>query len=212
MRNGIFITFEGGESSGKSTQVNLLKKYLEEKGFNVLIFAEPGGTKIGKQLRNILLEKKVKLSPLTELFLFLASRRQLITEKIEPALKKKRIVICDRFLDSTTAYQGYGRGIKIEVVEQLNHMVVGGTYPHLTFILDTEKPLGLKKKDKDRIEKEKNSFHRKIRRGYQEIARKNPERVRLIKGEGESEEIHHRIRRIVDEYLEKLRIWLSVIL
>jgi len=201
---GLLITFEGGEGSGKSTHAHLLKDYLEEKGFKVLLLREPGGTETGEKLREILLHEKSKISPLTELFLFLASRRELVTKIIEPALKENKIVICDRFMDSTTAYQGYGRGIDVELVSKLNELVVGEASPNLTFILDTDKPLGFKLEGKDRIEVEDSSFHKKVREGYLEIARNNPGRVKIIKVEGEIEEIQKKIREIVDEYLIKI--------
>jgi len=201
---GLLITFEGGEGSGKSTHAHLLKDYLEEKGFKVLLLREPGGTETGEKLREILLHEKSKISPLTELFLFLASRRELVTKIIEPALKENKIVICDRFMDSTTTYQGYGRGIDIELVSKLNELVVSEASPNLTFILDTDKPLGFKLEGKDRIEVEDSSFHKKVREGYLEIARNNPGRVKIIKVEGEIEEIQKKIREIVDEYLVKI--------
>ena len=201
---GLLITFEGGEGSGKSTHAHLLKDYLEEKGFKVLLLREPGGTETGEKLREILLHEKSKISPLTELFLFLASRRELVTKIIEPALKENKIVICDRFMDSTTTYQGYGRGIDIELVSKLNELVVSEASPNLTFILDTDKPLGFKLEGKDRIEVEDSSFHKKVREGYLEIARNNPGRVKIIKVEGEIEEIQKKIREIVDEYLIKI--------
>ena len=202
----LLITFEGGEGSGKSTHANLLKDYLENKGFEVLLLREPGGTETGEKLREILLNDKSKISPLTELFLFFASRRELVTRVIEPALKESKIVICDRFMDSTTAYQGYGRRIDIELVSKLNELVVDGTSPNLTFILDTDKPLGFKLKGNDRIEVEDISFHRKVREGYLEIARKNPERVKVIKVDGKIENIQNKIREIVNESLKKLKI------
>jgi len=199
--SGLFITFEGGEGVGKSTQADLLKSYLEGKGVEVYLFREPGGTEIGEELRRILLDRKDRLPPLTELFLFIASRRQLVKEKIEPALKENKAVICDRFMDSTTAYQGYGCGIDIELVERLNSLVVGELSPNLTFVLDTDKPLGFKMEGKDRIEEENHYFHQKVREGYLEIARKNPERVKVISAEGTIEEIHQKIRGIVERYL-----------
>jgi dTMP kinase len=204
---GLLISFEGGEGCGKSTHANLLKNYLENKGFKVLLLREPGGTDTGEKLRKILLEGKSKISPLTELFLFLASRRELVTKVIIPALKENKIIICDRFMDSTTAYQGYGRGINIELVSKLNDLVVGKeAFPNLTFILDTNKPLGFKPEGEDRIEVEDNSFHKKVRKGYLEIARKNPKGVKIIKIEGKITEIQEKIRKIVNEYLKKFKI------
>ena len=202
---GLLITFEGGEGSGKSTHANLFKDYLENRGFKVILLREPGGTEIGEKLREILLHEKSKISPLTELFLFLASRRELVTRIIEPALKENKIVICDRFTDSTVAYQGYGRGIDIGLISKMNDLVVGyGAFPNLTFILDTDKHLGFKLEGKDRIEVEDSSFHRKVRKGYLEIAIKNPKRVKVIKVEGKITNIQNKIRVVVDEYLKKM--------
>jgi dTMP kinase len=203
-KKGLLITFEGGEGCGKSTHVNLLKDYLEDKGFEVLVIREPGGTKTGERLRKILLEGKTKISSLTELFLFLASRRELVTKVIEPALRENKIVICDRFLDSTVAYQGYGRGMNIKLICELNNMVVGKqAFPNLTFVLDTDKHLGFKLKGEDRIEVEDISFHKRVRKGYLEIARKNPKRVKIIKAEGKITGIQEKIREVVDKYLNK---------
>lgn len=205
LKKGVFITFEGGEGCGKSTHANLLKDYLEEKGFKVLVIREPGGTKTGEKLRKILLEGKSKISSLTELFLFLASRRELVTKVIEPSLQKNNIVICDRFMDSTVAYQGYGRGIDIKLICKLNDIVVGKqVFPDLTFVLDTDKHLGFKLKGEDRIEVENESFHKKVREGYLEIAGENPKRVRIIKSEGKIAEIQEKIREIVEKYLKKM--------
>ena len=200
---GILVTFEGGEGCGKSTHADLLKGYLEDKSFKVLLLREPGGTETGEQLRKILLESKNKISSLTELFLFLASRRELVRKVIEPALKENKIVICDRFMDSTVAYQGYGRGIDVELIRKLNILVVGKeAIPGITFVLDTDKHLGFKSKGEDRIEVEDDSFHRKVRQGYLEIAKKEPGRVKLIKVKGGIEEVQKQIREVVDEALQ----------
>jgi dTMP kinase len=200
---GVLITFEGGEGSGKSTHANLLKDYLEKKGFEVLLLREPGGTETGEKLREILLNDKSKISPLTELCLFLASRRELVTKVIIPALKDGKLVICDRFMDSTVAYQGYGRGIDIELTSKLNKLVVGEAYPNLTFVLDTNEPLGFKREGNDRIEVEDSSFHERVKKGYLEIAQKNPERVKVVKMDGEIPEIQKKIRDILEKYLKK---------
>ncbi|MDD5454799.1 MAG: dTMP kinase [Candidatus Ratteibacteria bacterium] len=201
-KKGMLITFEGGEGCGKSTHANLLKDYLENKGFEVFVVREPGGTKTGEKLRQILLEEKSKISPFTELLIFLASRRELVVKVIEPTLREGKIVICDRFMDSTVAYQGYGRGIDITLINKLNNMVVGKkAFPKLTFVLDTDKHLGFKLKGEDRIEVENESFHKKVRKGYLEIAKQNPKRVKLIKVEGEIADIQKKIREIVEKHL-----------
>ena len=203
---GFLITFEGGEGSGKSTHADLLKVHLEDKGFKVLLLREPGGTDTGEKLRKILLQGRRKISPLTELFLFLASRKELVTNIIEPALKENTIIICDRFMDSTVAYQGYGRGINIEIVSKLNNLIVGKkAFPDLTFILDTDKHLGFKQKGEDRIEVEDSSFHKKVRQGYLEIAKENPDRAKVVNVDGKIAEIQKKIREIVEEYLIKMQ-------
>ncbi len=204
-KKSLFITFEGGEGSGKSTHADLLKTYLEEdKGLKVLLLREPGGTETGEKLRKILLEGENNISPLTELLLFLASRKELVTKIIEPALKENKIVICDRFMDSTVAYQGYGRGINIELVSKLNNLVVGKqAFPNMTFILDTDKHLGFKSKGEDRIEVADNSFHKRVRKGYLEIAYKEPARVKVINVDDKIAEIQKKIRAMVDVYLKK---------
>lgn len=205
LKKGLFITFEGGEGCGKSTHVNLLKDYLRNKGLEVLVIREPGGTKTGEKLRKILLEEKSKISSLTELLLFLASRRELVSGVIGPALQKGKIIICDRFMDSTVAYQGYGRGIDTELVNKLNNMVVGEkAFPNLTFILDTDKHLGFKSKGEDRIEAENESFHKRVRKGYLEIAKQNPKRIKLIEVNGEIADIQKKIREIVDKYIKEI--------
>ncbi|MBU0533668.1 MAG: dTMP kinase [Candidatus Omnitrophica bacterium] len=207
LKKGILVTFEGGEGCGKSTHVNLLKDYLEDKGFKVLVIREPGGTKTGEKLRKILLEGKSKISSLTELFLFLASRRELIIKVIEPALKQNKIIICDRFIDSTVAYQGYARGINIELVSKLNDLVVGKkALPDITFILDTNKHLGFKSKGEDRIEVEDKSFHKRVREGYLEIAQKASSRVKVINVDDKIVDIQKKIRIIVNESLTKFKV------
>lgn len=205
LKKGILITFEGGEGCGKSTHVNLLKNYLEDKGFSVLVIREPGGTKTGEKLRKILLEEKSGISSLTELFLFLASRRELITKVIKPALRQNKIIICDRFTDSTVAYQGYGRGMDIELICKLNNVVIGKrALPNLTFVLDTDKHLGFKSKGEDRIEVEDKSFHKKVREGYLEIAKKNPNRVKVINVDDKIADIQKKIRETVEKHLRKM--------
>lgn len=200
---GFFITFEGGEGSGKSTHADLLKTYLEEKGIKVILLREPGGTETGEKLRTILLDDNEKISSLTELFLFLAARRELVAKIITPALKQGKTIICDRFMDSTTAYQGYGRGIDIELVLKLNKLVVQEAYPDLTFVLDTDNLLGFKLQGGDRIEVEDDSFHERLKKGYLEIAKKEPHRVKIIKVDGEIADIQKEIREIVDKKLFK---------
>ncbi len=192
----MFITFEGIDFCGKSTQVLLLQKYLENKGNKVAIIREPGGTAISEKIRDILLDKKNhKMVTESEIFLFSASRAQLVREKIRPFLDEGYFVISDRFHDSTTAYQGYGRGLPIESVETINHVAIDKTIPDITFIIDIPgeeltKRKNLKHRSElDRIEVSHNKFYDRVREGYLTIAKKE-KRFRVIDGTKSIEEIH----------------------
>ena len=195
----MFISFEGIDFSGKSTQIELLKDYLVEHRKKVEILREPGGTEISEKIRRILLDNKnEKMIAETELLLFSASRAQLVQEKIRPYLQKGIYVISDRFHDSSTAYQGYGRGIPIEVVMMVHQLAIGDTVPDLTFFVDI--PVGIanerkKKKSKvklDRIELADIEFYNRVRNGYLEIA-KNEERFKVIDGTQTIETIQNQI-------------------
>lgn len=195
----MFISFEGIDFSGKSTQIELLKDYLVEHNKKVEILREPGGTEISEKVRRILLDNKnEKMFAEAELFLFSASRAQLVREKIRPYLQKGIYVISDRFHDSSTAYQGYGRGIPIEVVEKVHELAIGDTLPDLTFFVDI--PVGVanerkKKKSKvklDRIELADIEFYNRVRSGYLEIARQE-ERFKVIDGTQNIETIQNQI-------------------
>ena len=192
----MFITFEGIDFCGKSTQVLLLQKYLENKGERVVIIREPGGTEISEKIRDILLDKKnYKMVTESEIFLFSASRAQLVREKIRPFLDEGYYVISDRFHDSTTAYQGYGRGLPIESVETINHVAIDKTIPDITFIIDIPgeeltKRKNLKHRSElDRIEVSHNKFYDRVREGYLTIAKKE-NRFRVIDGTKTIDEIH----------------------
>ncbi|MDR3113861.1 MAG: dTMP kinase [Endomicrobium sp.] len=190
-RKSLFITVEGGEGSGKTTHSNLLKDYFIKTGRDVLLTREPGGTVLAEIIRKILLNPKSKLVPLSELFLYEAARSQHIKEIIEPALKSGKIVICDRFTDATVAYQGYARGLDVNLINKLNDAAALGIKPALTFYLDIDPKLGLKKaksldkesygKSGDRIERESKVFHQKVRKGYLAQAKKYPDRIKIIK-------------------------------
>ena len=195
----MFISFEGIDFSGKSTQIELLKDYLVEHNKKVEILREPGGTEISEKVRNILLDNKnEELFAEAELFLFSASRAQLVREKIRPYLEKGIYVISDRFHDSSTAYQGYGRGIPLEVVNQIHQLAIGEMIPDLTFFIDI--PVGIakerrKKKSKvklDRIETADTEFYNRVRNGYLEIARRE-ERFKVIEGTQTIETIQNQI-------------------
>lgn len=206
MRN-LFITFEGVEGCGKSTQSKLLKEYLEAKGCSVLALREPGGTRLGEKVRSILLNSDDEpIDPWAELFLYEACRAQLISSVIRPALETSTI-ICDRFTDSTVAYQGYGRCLGVEAVIALNEMATGGLRPDVTILLDCDPKEGLKRAwsrisakegaKEDRFEKEDIAFHERVRQGYIELARKD-KRIRLVEAGREIPSIHKEICDIIE--------------
>lgn len=183
MRKGKFITFEGPEGSGKTTQINLLKTYLRNEGFSVLITREPGGEKIAERIRKILLSPG-DLEPLAELFLYASSRIQHVEKVIRPALQKGMIVVSDRFCDATLAYQGYGRGISERLIREINRLSTSGVKPDLTILLDIEPAVGLKRARHNKMERESLAFHRRVRRGYLKLADEEPNRIKIIKVEG----------------------------
>lgn len=194
---GLFITFEGIEGCGKTTQAKLLYEHLLKKGKEVLLTEEPGGTEIGLKIRYLLLDRTSEgIHPITELFLYNASRIQHVMEKIKPFLERGYIVICDRFMDSTFAYQGYGRGIDLKIIKSLDEISRQGIKPHITFLLDIEPELGLKRhasKELDRLERESLEFHKAVRKGYLEMARAEPGRFMVIPAERSIGEIHELI-------------------
>jgi dTMP kinase len=178
----IFITFEGGEGSGKSTQAKALYRRLSSMGISVLFTREPGGTPLGNNLRRWL-KGEDEIDPTTELLLFAASRAHLVSAVIRPALEKGTIVICDRFAESTVAYQGYGRGLDFDLIEVLNKIATQGLKPDLIIFLDIPVDNGLARKGlRDRFEREESAFHQRVRRGYLEMASKDPERWLVIDG------------------------------
>lgn len=185
-KRGLLIAFEGGEGAGKTTQIRLLVTWLKEEGFDVVVSREPGGTEIGDKIRRILLDPKLKgFSPRAELLLYEASRAQHVDQVIRPALEKGKVVITDRFADSSTVYQGVCRGLGVELVESFNLFATGGITPNLTFVLDVHETEGLARAKKrvrgtDRLEREKTSFHKKVRQGFRALAERYPERFHLL--------------------------------
>jgi len=211
----LFITFEGVEGSGKTTQIKRLKRYLTQKGVPCKVTREPGGCSIGEKVRKILLNPDhLEMIPLSELLLYEAARSQHVKEVIEPLLKKGEVVLCDRFNDATIAYQGYGRNLDLEWIEKLNRLSSHGIKPDVTFLLDCPSRMGLKralkrnrtlKKEKEeRFEREKVQFHNRVRRGYLSIAKKEPHRVKMIDTRQGEEKVFEKIRRVVDELLKTL--------
>lgn len=183
-KKGIIVSFEGIDGCGKSTQARLFCKYLGKKGLDYVFLNEPGGTLTGEKIRKILLNSKDNIYPLTELFLYLASRSQLVEELISPYIKKGKIVVLDRYIDSTTAYQGYGRGIPLELIRYIHDFLVRDFFPDITFLIDApaSKLISvLKNKKRDRIEKESLEFQKKVRDGYLHIAKREKKRIKIIK-------------------------------
>lgn len=206
--SGLFISFEGVEGAGKTTQIKLFHKYLEGKGYKVILTREPGGTPIGEKIREVLLDPENKeMNYMTELLLYCASRAQHLHEKILKKKKEGYIVICDRFSDSSLAYQGYARGIDIDLIEILNKTVVGDNMPDMTILIDIDPEKSLdraikssKQEGGDRIEQEKIEFHKRVWQGFREIARKDPKRVKTFDGDLDISEIHEKIVRSFEEF------------
>ncbi len=198
-----FISFEGIEGSGKSTQVKLLGDYLGAKGYKVLTTVEPGGTSIGVKIRNLLLEPQNHMDPLTELILYYASRAQHVREVIYPAILNNTVVITDRFTDSTVAYQGYARGIDLSIIQALDEIVVSDLKPSLTFLLDLDVEEGLRRnrqaQKEDRFELETLEFHTRVRKGFLQIAAREPERVKIVDTSRSTEEVSREVIRIIEE-------------
>ena len=199
-KRAFFITLEGLEGSGKSSVINFLEKLLKAKGFSVIMFREPGSTDVGEKIRQILLDKQnKKLSQHTELLLYLAARTQLIEEKLINGFKKYDFIICDRFFDSTLVYQGYALGLGA-IVDASVKMFSLGITPDLTLVLDVSARDGLKRiKNKDRIESRPIDFHNKLRKGYLALAKKYPDRIKVINAQANLEEIYERVRRALGD-------------
>ncbi len=203
---GKFITFEGSEGSGKSTQSKLLCGYLKEKGYKVILLREPGGTKISEKIRQILLDNKNDgMSPESEMLLYMAARAQVVKELILPALKDGSVVICDRFLDSTIAYQGYGLGVDIKLIKYIGNIATLGIKPNLTIFLDLpiEKGLIHRKFKEDRIERRALSYHSRVRKGYLKLAVTQPQRIKMVRVQQDKQKTQSAIRHLVDKYVIK---------
>ena len=207
-RRGIFVTLEGGEGSGKTTQSRRIVAHLRSRGREVLETREPGGTDAGELIRDILLHRVDSLSPRAELALYLASRSQLVDKVIRPSVENGVDVVCDRFADSSTAYQGGGRELGIEFVERLNDWATTGLEPDLTFYFDVPPSTGLTRRegrasgdDLDRIEREGLDFHEVVRAAYRKVAERHPGRFRVVSTEGGEEAVWERVRRELEERL-----------
>lgn len=204
---GFFITLEGPEGAGKTTQANHLKHYLQEKGFSVLLTREPGGTPISDKIRSLLLDPaNGEMVEKTEILLYAAARAQHLQERILPALAQGKIVICDRFADSTFSYQGYGRGLDLRMIETVNYVATGGISPDLTFLLTVDVEEGLTRatrEEADRLEREQIAFHHRVSCGYQALAQQYPKRIVTI-GAGNIEEVRREMIDALEKFLRML--------
>lgn len=205
MKRGLFITFEGADGCGKTTQLNLLKDFLTNKGHDVVVTREPGAAGLGEKLRDILLNYDGQVSDRCESFLFLADRAQNIDTIVKPAITAGKIVLCDRHIDSSTAYQGYGRGLDINRIKKLNSIATDGFLPDLTLIFDVDIETSMKRvgKDKDRMESAGAEFFNRVRNGYLEIAKQEPDRIKVLNAANTVENIHHEVIAVVDDLLKR---------
>ena len=202
MARGWFITFEGGEGTGKSTQLDLLAHHLEERGVETVRSREPGGTALAEAVRSILLDPRQDPDGLSELLLLEAARHDHVERVVRPALQQGSVVLCDRFADSSVVYQGVARGVGETVVEELNRLATGGLEPDRTLVLDLDPAAALKRArtrnvdarlDESRLDNEPDAFHRRVRQGFLSLAQRNPDRVRVVNAHGSAEEVHRRV-------------------
>ncbi len=201
---GTFVTLEGPEGAGKTTQLKQLSKQLDILGIDHIVTRDPGGTPLGRQIRRILLNPENPVNPMTELLLYQADRAQHVGEVIMPALKEGKLVLCDRYTDSTMAYQGYARGIDFGVIEDLNQVATGGLRPELTILFDLESSEGLSRLHPgghDRLEREAIEFHHKVRDGYHQLAKKEPERWKTIDASKPMTTVQTELRKVLHEQL-----------
>lgn len=205
----MFITFEGPEGSGKTSQIILLAAYLRERGYEVVQTREPGGTSIGDQIRAVLHDvDNGEMQSVTELLLYSASRAQLVRELVQPALDAGKIILCDRYADSTIAYQGYGRGLDLEELYMLTQFATGGLKPHLTLLLDIDVERGLARRqvngeEMNRLDLEAVSFHQKVRSGYHTLVTAEPERWVVIDADRSVDVIQKDLREVVERKLTR---------
>ncbi|UCD64359.1 MAG: dTMP kinase [Candidatus Zixiibacteriota bacterium] len=201
----LFVTFEGIDGCGKSTQAFLTHQFLVSRGYKVKLLREPGSTSVAERIREVVLNKRLKMSDLTELFLYEAARAEITSREIAPALDKGTIVLCDRFYDSTTAYQGYGRKLDIRMVKALHKIAVKGVTPDLTFVFDVDLKTAFARlgKSKDRLESQPKAFFKRVRLGFLEIARKERRRVKLIDGTRPVDEVFDNVRKYLLRKLDR---------
>ncbi|MBO5384753.1 dTMP kinase [bacterium] len=199
MKKGLFITFEGADGCGKTTQLNLLKDYLENNGYEVVLTREPGGKGLGEKVREILLNYDGEVSNRCESFLFLADRAQNIDIIVNPAIEQGKIVLCDRHTDSSVAYQGYGRGLDINQINTLNNLATNNKKPDLTLVFDVDIETSMQRvgNEKDRMESAGKDFFNRVRNGYLELAKQEPERIKVIDSTKSIQEVQKDVLEII---------------
>lgn len=209
MKKGIFITLEGPDGSGKSTIIKLMEKYLDDNDINYISTREPGGINISEQIREIILNREnTAMDPRTEALLYAASRRQHLAERVIPAIEENKLVICDRFIDSSLAYQGYARGIGMEEVMKINEFAIDKYMPDLTIYFDLSPEIGIdrisknKEREINRLDLEKMDFHRKVREGYLILLERYPERIKKIDASQSIENVFNDVKRLMMISLE----------
>lgn len=207
MNKGLFITFEGADGCGKTTQLNNVKVFLEEKGFDVVVTREPGALELGQKIRDILLHYDGVVADRCEMFLFLADRAQHVETFIKPAIEQGKIVLCDRHTDSTIAYQGYGRGQDVKLLNDLNKIAINGIVPDMTLLFDVSTEVSQQRvgNEKDRMESAGVEFHRKVRNGYLELQKQNPDRIKLIDANNSIEEVFEDTKKAVNKLIQEKR-------
>lgn len=210
-KNGLLISFEGGEACGKGTQIKKIKQYFEDNNIDYLITREPGGTEVGEQLRNLLLHSKADMSSEVEFLIFSASRRQIVEKVIAPALAEGKVVVLDRFYDSSYAYQGYAGNIKIEDVKAITDFAIAGYETDLTFLLDVDYDEAMRRKmsdenlkNLDRMESKGREYHENVRAGYLQLAKDNPQRIFVVDALQSQDAVFECIKNRLEEELKKM--------
>jgi len=203
-QRGLFITFEGADGSGKTTQLERIADFLEKQSYNIIKTREPGALELGQKIRKILLHHEGIVSPNCEMFLFLADRAQHVDTFIKPALKEDKIVLCDRYIDSTVAYQGYGRGNDIEQITELNKIATTNLLPDLTLVFDINAQTAQNRlgKEKDRLESAGMEFHQKVRNGYLELSKKHPDRIKVINANNSIDDVYNDTKNIIINFIK----------
>ncbi len=202
--HGLFITFEGIDGCGKTTQIMLAHQYLTSKGLDIKLLREPGSTTVAERIRDILLDRRLAIGDLTELLLYQSARAELTRREITPWLEKEKVVLCDRFFDSTTAYQGFGRKLDVRMVRQLHRIVVGSTVPDLTLLFDIDPNRAFQRRTgrADRLESQSKAFFTRVRNGFLEIARKERARIKVVDATQPIDKVFADTQKIIDRKLK----------